>query len=127
MGHFFYPQFWFNQRPDLLSAGSRNALIAFICALFLAAIIGFILKRRKDFYRRLYGKLFNFFLSNALIGAILLFFCQEQIPLLSSRFWYLLWVLGLAVWLGFIIKYAKTLPEKKKQSLREQEFKKYLP
>jgi amino acid transporter len=127
MSNLLSPQFWLNQRPDILTAGSRNAVIAVISAFFLLAAASLILKLRKSFYRRLYEKFFHFFISNFLIGAMLFFFSQEMIPLLSSRFWYILWALIMGAWLTFIVKYAKTLPEKKKELEKEKNYKKYLP
>lgn len=127
MRNFLSVQFWFNQRPDLLSSGSKTALIIFIILCLVLLIASIILKVRKGFYNRLWGKLISFFISNALIGAVLLFFCQQLIPLLSSRFWFILWGIGMAAWAAFIIAYAKKLPAKKKEVEREKEFKKYLP
>jgi LPXTG-motif cell wall-anchored protein len=120
-------QFWLEPQPTILTAPSRTSLLVFIGALLLLSIASFILKRRKGFYRQLWGKLVNFSLTNTMIGAVLFFFNHEQIPFLSARFWYLLWGAGLVVWAVFIIRYSKKLPEKRKELIREAEYKKYLP
>jgi hypothetical protein len=127
MNNFLSAQLWFNQRPDILSSGSKIILISFIAFCFFSSIIAIILKLKKGFYGRFWEKLFYFFISNFFIGAALYFFCQQMIPLLSSRFWYLLWGAGMAVWISFIILYLKGLPAKKKELIKEREYKKYLP
>lgn len=127
MSHLFSAQFWFNQRPDLLSSGSKTVLISFIVFCLVSLIIAIFFKLKKDFYSRFWGKLISFFVSNALIGAVLLFFCQQLIPLLSSRFWFILWGIGIIFWLTFIILYVKEFPAKKKESVKERELKKYIP
>ena len=64
---------------------------------------------------------------NFFVGLILLFFSHELIPFLSARFWFLLWGLGIAVWLVFIFKALVAIPKKKKQIEKEREYKKYIP
>jgi hypothetical protein len=127
MGNLLNLQFWFNQRPDLLVPAAKNTLMGVILFLLTAAIISFILKKGKGFYAVLWKKLFNFFVANAIIGGALLFFSEELVPLLSSRFWLALWLVGAIVWIIFIILYGKTLPEQKKNFAREKELKKYIP
>jgi multisubunit Na+/H+ antiporter MnhG subunit len=93
----------------------------------LLAIASLILKRKKDFYRTLWGKTFTFFVVNAIIGTAINFFRQEIIPFLSARIWIGLWIVGSIAWIALIISYAKKLPDKKKELEKEKEFKKYLP
>jgi hypothetical protein len=127
MSHFFSAQFWFNQRPDLLSSGSKTALIGFVVFCLISLIIAIFFRLKKGFYSRFWGKLISFFISNALIGAVLFFFCQQLIPLLSSRFWFLLWAAGIIFWIVLIALYAKKFPAKKKELDKERELKKYIP
>lgn len=127
MSHFFSAQFWFNQRPDLLSSGSKTVLIGFIVFCLVFLIIAIFFRFKKGFYGRFWGKLISFFVSNALIGAVLFFFCQQLIPLLSSRFWFILWTVGMIFWLTLIALYVKKLPAKKEELAKERELKKYIP
>jgi|WetSurMetagenome_2_1015567.scaffolds.fasta_scaffold00849_4 hypothetical protein len=120
-------QFWLNGHPGPLTFLSSLALIILIVILLASAITFYFLKSKRGFYGQLWGKLGNFSIANTLISSILFFFGKEEIPLLSARFWYLLYLAGIIVWLIFIIRYAKTLPAKKKELQKDREFQKYIP
>jgi hypothetical protein len=119
--------FWFNNQPGPLLPSSSKIFIALIIILFVLAATAYFIKSKGGFYRQLYGKLGSFIISNGLIGLVLFFFSAEQIPLLSARFWLLLWVIGALTWFFFIVRYAKSLPKKKKELEKEREFEKYIP
>ncbi|MFA5248438.1 MAG: hypothetical protein WC415_04400 [Patescibacteria group bacterium] len=127
MNKFFDPIFWFNQRPGLLIPFWKNGLIAVIIASFVLAVIVFIVKKRAGLYRRLLDRIFTFFTTNFFIGLPLFFFNHESIPVLSSRLWYILWFIGMAIWIFFIVRYSLTLPDRKKEVDKEKEFQKYIP
>jgi hypothetical protein len=125
--NFLNYQFWFNPGPGLMTSTTERLLIGEIAIFFIVAILCFIFKKKKSFYQLLWAKLFGFFLSNALIGAALLFINQELVLFLSARAWFAVWWIGMIIWIIFIINYAKKLPEKKIQYAKEKEYKKYLP
>jgi hypothetical protein len=127
MNNFFNSQFWFSQRPGLFVPIFRNFLIGLIAFFIITDITSFVLKTKKKFLSKLWLKIFNFSLANAIIAAFLLFFNYELIPFLSARFWFILWVLGMIIWIVFIVLYAKKLPAKKKEIEQEREYKKYIP
>ena len=127
MSKFFDPIFWFNQRPGELIPLWKNALIAIVISSFVLAAIIFILKKRAGVYRKLLERIFNFLTANFFIGLFLFFFNRELVPMLSSRFWYLLWVIGMIIWIFFIIRYSLTIPARKKEIEKEKEFQKYIP
>lgn len=128
MNKFLSWQFWFNSRPGSLIPIYKDILVGIIVAFFVLAIVSFFLKKnKKGFYLKLWNKFFNFFATNAFIGLVLFFFNRELIPFFSSRFWYILWLAGMIVWIVFIVKYFKSLPEKKKQLTEDREYKKYIP
>ncbi|OGF24220.1 hypothetical protein A3H66_02200 [Candidatus Falkowbacteria bacterium RIFCSPLOWO2_02_FULL_45_21] len=95
----------------------------------ILAIIAGIGKKRwaKSLYAAVWRVLYYFFLTNAIIGLILLFFNYEMVPFLSARFWFLFWGAGMIVWLFFIYKIIIKIPHKKEQLEKEKEFKKYIP
>jgi hypothetical protein len=127
MSNLLTAQFWFNQFPSPLIPSTAKFLLGIIIFFLLVSIISLLLKNRKGFYRPLWGKVLNFFISNAIIGVLLYFFSQQMIPFLSARFWFALWAIGIIIWAVFIIIYTKKLFAKKKQFAQEKEFKKYLP
>lgn len=127
MSNLLSTNFWFNQYPDALIPSMAKLIIVIIAIFLLASLAFYILKKGKGFYKILYRKFFTFFIVNAIIGAILFFFCQQMVPFLSARIWFLFWVIGMLIWLIFIVRYAKKLPAKKKQAEVQEKFKKYLP
>ena len=63
-----------------------------------------------------------------LVGFVLLFLGYEQIYLLGAHFWFLMWLLGLLVWLGFIVYHMVVkLPKEKSELEQKKKFEKYLP
>ncbi|MFH1662297.1 MAG: hypothetical protein ABIA02_04335 [Candidatus Falkowbacteria bacterium] len=121
--------FWFNVRPGSLAPIYQRSFIIFIVILIIAFIaLNFIKSRNKDnLYNCFWSSLSNFCLANIIIGLFLLFFTYELVPLLSSRFWFLLWGFGMIVWLIFIFRKLKSIPEKRKKIENQREYKKYIP
>lgn len=128
MENLFALNFWFNLRPGHLSPAYQNILIGFLIFLLVLSVLAFILKRnKKNLFFRVWEKILSFSSTNLIIGLVLWFLNYELAPLLSSRFWYLLWAAGMAVWIYLIIKFCVKIPEKKKQIAEEKAYKKYLP
>lgn len=78
-------------------------------------------------YSSFWSGLYTFFLTNTIIGLLLTFFNYEMVPFLSARFWFLLWVISMLVWLYFIYRVAAKIPAKRAQMEKEKEFRKYIP
>jgi hypothetical protein len=127
MNNLLSAQFWFNTSPVPLIPQTANLLLGLLGLLVVLAIISYVLRSKKGFYSRFWSKLGNFFLSNSLIGGALWFINTELVPFLSARFWFLLWIAGMMVWLAFIINFAKSLPNKKKEFEEKKKFQKYIP
>ncbi len=128
MGKFFTLNFWFDLRPGQISPASQNTLIAFLVILMILMTVAFILKRnKKTLYFRFWEKIFTFSSSNILLGLLIWFLNYENIPFFSARFWFLLWIMEIGVWLYFSIRYALSLPKRKKEIEEEKAYKKYLP
>lgn len=121
--------FWFNLRPGVFTDSMQKFFIAFIVALFFLALLSVFFKRgdKKGIYKKVWQSLYYFSITNVFIGAVLLFFTYEMVPMLSARFWFLLWGIGMIVWLYFIFRNLRRIPEKKAEREAEKEFKKYIP
>jgi hypothetical protein len=119
--------FWFNLRPGSMGATFRNLFIGFIITLIVLAVIFFISKKRKGLYRHFFSSLYDFCISNAFIGLLLLFFNYEIVPFFSAHFWNLLWLIAGIWWLLYILKDLKKISARKKQQSEVDEIKKYLP
>jgi glucan phosphoethanolaminetransferase (alkaline phosphatase superfamily) len=120
-------KYWFSVNPGSLNSSGLNLLIIIIALLFLISIVSIILKRKRSLYRGAFNSIYNFSIANFIIGLLFLFFHYENIPFFTARFWLAVWAIGLVVWLAFIGKKIKKIPEKRKEIEKEQEKKKYLP
>jgi len=122
-------KFWFNTRPGALTPIYHSSFIIFIALLVVLFIVLIFIKSRNknNLYKNFWNSLSSFLLTNTGIGLLLLFFEYEAIPLLSSRFWFLLWGLSMITWLTFILKKLKFIPEKRKKIEEQRQFKKYIP
>lgn len=129
MGNFLTLNFWFSLRPGAFIGPTLKIILGFIFLLIVLALAAGIGKKRwsKSLYTGLWQSLYYFFLTNAIIGLILTFFNYEMVPFLSARFWFLLWGLGLIIWLVFIYRTIIKIPQKKARLEKEKEFNKYIP
>jgi phosphoglycerol transferase MdoB-like AlkP superfamily enzyme len=128
MKNFFDYHYWFNLRPTSLAGGMQKYfLILVVLFLVFTLLLAFLKSKNKNLYSRILRKLYTFFLTNFIIGLLLLFFTYEMVPFLSSRFWFLLWAAGIILWLYFILKEFVKVPKIKEELAKEKEFKKYIP
>lgn len=119
--------FWFTLRPEAFIPATKKLFIIVLIAFALIAFLIALFKRKSGIYRGFLKSLYNFFLSNAIIGFILFFFNYEMIPFFSARFWLAIWFITMFVWLFFILKKLRKIPLNKEGGQKEQEIKKYLP
>ena len=126
--NFIKLSYWFSSRPGNLAPGAIKLFAVFIIALVVLGIYSYLRSGKKqELYRKIWGKVANFSVSNAVVGLILLFMFYENIPFLSARILGLFWVLIMLIWLYFIFRKVKEIPLIKEKRKQEQEFKKYIP
>lgn len=119
--------YWFALKPESLSPIGFYIFWGLLAVLFLLTIISAIIKKRGGLYRGLLNRLYSFALANFIIGLIIIGLNYEAVPFLSARFWIGLWIIGLLVWLVFILKGLKKIPAQKREREAEKERQKYLP
>lgn len=105
----------------------RNIFIAFLVFLTIAAVYFFIVKKKKGLYRNFFSKIYNFCISNVIIGLLLLFFNYEIVPFFSAYFWYLIWFVSSVWWFIAIMLDLKKIAARKKELAQKDEITKYLP
>ena len=129
MGNLLTLHYWFNLRPGALSPNLQMAYIMFIgLSLLLTVVFWYIRKQnKKSLYNRVWKRLYSLNLTNLIIGIFFLFFTFELIPLLSARFWFLLWGVAILVWLFFIGKAFYKIPKLREEMAKEEVYKKYIP
>ncbi len=120
-------KYWFALKPESLSSLGFYVFWGLLALLFLLTIALAIVKKKAGIYRGLLNRLYSFSLGNFIIGLVIIGLNYEAVPFLSARFWIGLWVIGLLVWLGFILKGLRKIPIQKKELEAEKEKRKYLP
>ena len=124
-------RFWFALRPSAL--GEKTVLVVAIGFLVMTAaaiILKFFARARKKNPPevKLLKKISKLLSTMAIVGLVLLFLSYEQIYLLGSHFWFLVWLAGVLVWAVFILLYVvKKMPREKEELEKKQKFLKYLP
>lgn len=127
MTNLFTFKYWFSVNPGALLNLGFNLLLALTIVLLILGLVTIVLKRRKGIYRGVFNSLYDFSVANFILGLIFLFFHYENIPFFTARFWLAFWAIGIVLWLYFIFKKIKKIPEKKKEIEAEKEKNKYLP
>ena len=125
--NFFTLNYWFSMTAGSLQKNAQIGFVFFLIILLGIFIYSFLRKKNKGIYLKIWTKLASFGFTNLIIGLFLLFFTYENVPFLSMRFWFLLWLTGMAFWLNLIYKECKIIPQIKEKRKQEEEFKKYIP
>jgi hypothetical protein len=129
MGNLLTFQYWLDLRPASFNGWPLKIILGFIVLLLILTVICSLGKKKwaKSLYAAFWGRAYFFFLTNVIIGLVLIFFNYEMVPFLSARFWFLLWGVSIIIWLVGIYKIIIKIPQKKAQAEKEKEFKKYIP
>lgn len=128
MKNFLDLHFWFNMRPGSLSSSALTILTITLVIFLAGAIVSNFPKfKKRNLYFKIWKNINIFCITNFIIGLFLLFFAYEALAMLSMRFLFVLWFLGIAVWFGFIVKDLIRIPEIREKMREEAEFKKYIP
>jgi hypothetical protein len=120
-------RFWFALRPESLIPSIQKGFAILLIAFIVIAFFMLLAKKRSGIYRGFFKRLYTFFLSNVIIGGILLFLNYEMVPFFSARFWLAIWGITMLVWLALILKKLRVIPIQKKKQEQDKELKKYLP
>jgi len=123
----FSLDYWFNTRPELLS---RSAVLALVLVGLVCAYLIYLAKNKqknKDYSKGLWYRLENFAISNLALSWIMALCYHQGIPFFSAKFWLPLWLLANALYLFFLLKKFKKLPNRLEQIQQEKDFKKYIP
>lgn len=114
--------FWFNSRGGDLTTLPRNILILLTVAFFISYLILFF-RKRNSLVRQLKG----FLLLNFFIGLYELFVTYEELPFLSARIWFIIWLVEMAIYGYFIIQKNKKIQLARISNKEVDVYKKYLP
>jgi len=104
--------------------------VIFVAFLIGGAVVRIVVnhKERDRYVEAIIGRIANLLISMGALGLVWFFFTFEQIPLLGSRFWFLVWLLGLVVWAVYIAIFAyRKVPELRQADHDRKERMKYFP
>lgn len=128
MSEYLSFNYWLHMRPGSVSQAALWQFIIFIGILvFLSLVFYFLKKKKTGLYYKTWQRLSSYCVVNIIIGFFILFFSFEEIPILSARFWLLLWIIGQIGWLGYILFSLSKIPKIREKLAKEEEFNKYIP
>jgi len=128
--YFFDPHHLFSVRPGAMQARAVLILLVIFAGLIVAGIIIKTVGKKTPDILKVKGleRVFHLTLTIGLLGLIYLFFAWQGIPLLAARFWLLIIIITMVVWLIFILKYLLVQAPKQRQTIKQKrQFEKYLP
>jgi hypothetical protein len=125
------PSYWFTLNPPAVWQGAGRSLVVIFLGMVVASIVirRMKLPRAKDRYQAaMYRRLADMLSTMGGVGVALFFFSFQQIRLLGARPLYVLWVIGLIVWIALIVRYVKKIaPADRAREIERREKEKYLP
>jgi small-conductance mechanosensitive channel len=127
---FLKPAHLFNVRPQAMSARAIT-ILAIIFGLFV--IFGLINKmagrKTKDGLKaKAFKRLWYLGITSGCLGYVYLAFAWQGVALLAARFWLLIILAVVIVWLFFIAKYLYIeAPKLRKNIDQKRDFEKYIP
>lgn len=123
--------YWFSSRPPAMGSAEASFLFIIFGIMFVVgtAIRLASSKGKHDrFTLRIIQRFSNMFSTMGILGVFLVFLTFEQIPFLGSRGWFLVWIIGFGVWLGFIIHdMVKRVPRERVEESERARRERYLP
>ncbi len=125
----FKIDYWTNLSPGSLEPSAQKYFILFILLLVVIIVLisVYLKKVKKGSYLKIWRSLNTFALTNFVISLLLLFFTYENTKFFSARFWFVLWFIGMVVWLKFIYTNSKKIPKLREQRIKKEKHQKYLP
>lgn len=129
MGNLLTLSFWFSSRPGELLQASIIIFAILAVALLGAGVVttSYLRKNPKSIYRKVLSRIQSFAFTNACINLLLLFFAYEAVPVLSMRFWFLVWFISMVAWGRVIHKDFSDIPQIKAKMEADRKYKQYIP
>lgn len=133
INRFFSIFYWFSLEPQVLSLRGAIILSSFFTFFILLKILGKMLyfRYKKDLStpeKKLVSKVESMLLTMGFAGLAWVFFSYEGLPILSARFWFLVWGVSFVIWGYLLLHYALVQLPPQISAIKDKErFSKYLP
>ncbi len=130
---FFDVFYWFNFEPNTLSLRTAFFWFSFFAFFIVLKFLGKIVVQhyKKELLapeKRLLSKTESMFLTMGFAGIAWTFFAYEGLPIISARFWMIVWLVSFVLWAYIIAHYALVEVPPLLRDYREKEKReKYLP
>lgn len=125
------PGFWFDLTPVRMSPAFETVLFVLFALFVIAGAVMRIYVRSRVLEKYVAQAVLRFAkiaTVSGVTGFILLFFAFEEIQFFGSRFWILVWLIGVAVAVGFVVKFMRQVaPLLRDREKSRAEVNKYLP
>ena len=128
--HLVSTQYWFGPVPFLGKAALWAMTIIFLAMLIAGIVLGIVAKSLKNDRPLSKGlvKIAKLLTIMSVIAFIFLFLRYEFVTILSRRFMFALWFVGLVVWTIFVVRYfVKVVPKQRADKLEQERINRYLP
>lgn len=126
-----HPSYWLTLEPPAVYSGSGRAYVLLFVGMLVASVVirRFHVSRAKDRPQaEVFRRVASMLAWMGVVGGVLFFFSYEQIRMMGARFWYLVWLLGVAAWTAAIVRYAKRdVPNARMRDEERRARDKYLP
>jgi phosphatidylglycerophosphate synthase len=113
-----------------LTGWTNKALLIFFLVIFVLGWFFRLAKKKTSdrFVAAAWRRLATVGLTMGAIGLLFWFFSFEEVRLFGARFWYLVWLLGVVVWLVKIwIGFYRLAPRARAAEAARRQREKYLP
>lgn len=131
LNQIFTPSYWFTFNSALVDGLIGNSVFGFFVVLFVLGIVTRLVssQRTLDVYtQKVVTKSVTLLITMGLLGVALYFFSFERIRFFGARFWYLLWLMVLVVWVYKIVHHVReVIPAVRKRAIEQKEKQKYFP
>jgi uncharacterized membrane protein YkvI len=123
--------FWFELYPPALTPWTIRIMLVIFVALLLVGIVGKIYSiktKLEKWTRRTVDKASSMLITMGVLGLMIFFFGYEQIPILSMKFGYIIWIVLLGIWLYFLYNFIfNEIPRQRKLKQEREHVDKWLP
>ncbi|MFA6522400.1 MAG: hypothetical protein WCT24_02300 [Patescibacteria group bacterium] len=123
--------FWFALFPNGLSPVYSQIFFFLFSGFVIVGSIARMVARNKKAdpeMKKVYFSIARMFFVMGILGLVWFFFTYELVYFLGARFWFLLWIAGVAGWIGWIVYYTKKkAPALQAEREKQAAFNAYLP
>jgi heme A synthase len=131
MSNFLQFSYWFESLPTpFLPWVLRFLLTAFIGLVILGVVLHLLARSRREnrMWREGVARLAAVLFQTGLIGLLLAWFTEDQVPFFGYRFWFAVLAVATLVRLALVLKrMLKDIPNKMAETAEKDRIKKYLP